>query len=248
MEKAAIADSTKGEPIAGKDGRGNRDLSFAGLSGEKIFLLDEKEATRPSYGYSDTEGNAQNRIKAGSGSDLRWWLRSPHATINTNAGMVDADGCPGHNNVKMELGVSPAFNVNLSSVIFTSLIPSNHSDDFMAGKDGAEYKLTILDKDLNIKFGDVKITVEYELSIPYEITDNSNTSDPNQVSIVVTTDQRTDGKWRKGSVIRQYYKEDVGENVSSGTVTFALDDSITGKWGEGFNVYIMAEDINGEYE
>ena len=61
-EKSAIASSTKSaEDI--KDGNGSSNLTFTSLSNDSIFLLDSMEATRESYGYSNTGSGAENRKK-----------------------------------------------------------------------------------------------------------------------------------------------------------------------------------------
>ena len=64
-EKAAIAESTKEAPITEgekQDGSGWNVLDYAKLGGEKIFLLDAKEATRPSYGYNNTDSPGKERL------------------------------------------------------------------------------------------------------------------------------------------------------------------------------------------
>ena len=62
-EADAIASSSKTEADS-TDGNGKDNFSYAPLSGDKIFLLDAKEATNTSYGYSDTKDNAANRNKS----------------------------------------------------------------------------------------------------------------------------------------------------------------------------------------
>ena len=58
------------------------------------------------------------------------------------AGFVNNNGNINNNNVNNTgVGVSPAFNVNLSSVIFSSVISSESPN---------HYKLSLLDKDLEI--------------------------------------------------------------------------------------------------
>ena len=63
MERAAIAESFKSHPAA-EDGD---DLSeyhgFAPLAGEKIFLLDAREAIRDSYGFYPDTGGFWGRVK-----------------------------------------------------------------------------------------------------------------------------------------------------------------------------------------
>ena len=88
-ERTAIASSTKAN-AATNDGNGWNYLDYAPLAGEKIFLLDAKEATRPSYGYANTANSDSNRSKTGAGT--WWWLRSPAHISALDAGYVFASG------------------------------------------------------------------------------------------------------------------------------------------------------------
>ncbi len=66
VERSAIAASTKSQAITSgekTDGSGFERLGWAELSEDHIFFLDAKEATRPSYGYMNTEDNDSNKIK-----------------------------------------------------------------------------------------------------------------------------------------------------------------------------------------
>lgn len=120
-EKNAIAASTK-KGVNASDGDGWGSLNYTSLTGEKIFLLDTKEVTRPTYGYSNTINDAANRIKAASGQITGWWLRSASRDISRvgcviTGGYLSRQGVVNHTTV----GVSPALNLKLSSVLFTSV-------------------------------------------------------------------------------------------------------------------------------
>ena len=127
QEKAAIASSTKASAATG-DGDGcagdlGYALGYAPLAGELVFLLDAVEATRPSYGYANTHGSDGNRSK--SGTDGYWWLRSPNSSDGFRAGYVDNTKAKGDifsNGVSISYGVSPALNLDLESVIFSSVV------------------------------------------------------------------------------------------------------------------------------
>ena len=140
-EKGAITQSLKAKPSA-VDGDGDDKLNWTPLTGENIFLLDAKEAYSPSYGYSNTY-SSNTRKKSGTPSS--WWLRSPSIPYPDSAGYVlgyffwiDAnvvdDDFTGP-------GVSPAFNVDLSSVIFSSVISGEST-----AASGKAYKLTLKTK------------------------------------------------------------------------------------------------------
>ncbi|MBP5151562.1 MAG: hypothetical protein ILP13_01455, partial [Lachnospiraceae bacterium] len=89
QERNAIASSTK-STASSNDGSGWSSLGFACLSYEKMFLLDVKEATRTSYGYSNTNSLTANRKKTGSAT--WWWLRSPVPVFDYEAGCVNDNG------------------------------------------------------------------------------------------------------------------------------------------------------------
>lgn len=107
LEQDSIVASTKANANA-SDGRGWRALNYAALDGDKIFLLDAKEATRISYGYSDTDLFANNRKKNLGSSAADWWLRSAGSDYDNVVGCVDSDGDIVYSGVSYEnLGVSP---------------------------------------------------------------------------------------------------------------------------------------------
>ena len=83
----------------------------ASLKGEHFFFLSAQEA--------DTLFSDDDNRKASGAGKYYWWLRSPYA--NDNAGAVDITGyiiCS--ENVTNVDGARPAFNLNLSSVLFSS--------------------------------------------------------------------------------------------------------------------------------
>ena len=84
-EAAAIAASTKSGKVSG-DGDGWDRLGFARLEGEKIFLLDAVEATRPSYGY-------YNGTAGGTDSGRRKKRRRPVLLVASVALLRQCDPC-----------------------------------------------------------------------------------------------------------------------------------------------------------
>ena len=232
-ESKAIASSTKATKNNDHDGSGwwdgNDELKYAPLTGQKIFLLDAVEATSSTYGYTDV-----SRMKRGASTP--WWLRSPLSNNGSGAGIVFDSGNLGSAVISNKpVGVSPALNVNLSSVIFTSEIPSTEKT----------YKLTIKDSDISVtSIGVTREETGY--SVPYEIT-GSNKDNVTQLSIVVTdaTTTWTSSGWSSTAEPLQYTKLNVENFSTSGTGTFTLPSSLAGKtWGTDFNVYLVAEIVN----
>lgn len=207
-------------------------VNYTALEGEKIFLLDAEDASNNVYGYSTTNDPVENRIKAGSW----WWLRSPYSSNDIFAGVVVGNGIMDLDDVDYPgVGVSPAFNVNLSSVIFSSLI-SSESDS---------YKLTLKDDNLGIMSGSVTRDGA-TITVPYTIT-GTNASNATQVSVLVM-----DGEYSAGTVATSgytYMKLAVDSWTTTGTGIFTLPNGYADKtWGTDYRVYILAEDVNDEKE
>ena len=218
-ESAAIAGSTStAEP---------------GLNGEKIFLLNIADVTNSAYGYSATESYvaAENRKK---GSNNPWWLRSPGIDLE-EVYIVNWLGGITEQFVNYNgFGVSPAFNVNLSSILFSSEISVNSN----------EYKLTLKDSNLGISLrtGEKKdnlVTVSYTISGDNAVTTGDT---PTKAYVLITDKAYT----AVGARILQYSELTAG--TESGTGTFNPESSITGTWGTDYHVYLLAVNENGAIE
>ena len=245
LEKDAIAESWKeaGSNVKCID---PNYLSGVSLNGEKIFLLEAEEATNPSYGYAESTYNNKNRRKVGLGTHSSWWwLRSPYSD-NENGpylvGFVNDNGKLDHDYVTLDEddfyagadGVSPAFNVNLESVIFTSLISGS------AGDTGAEYKLALLDPGVafdetagkNPEINSDGTTV----TIPYKVTGTYN-----RVSVMMLDKEYEAGNKNEATV--KYYSKLTESDGEDGfkTGTFSLPDNYDPNW----KIYIVAEQVNG---
>jgi len=229
-EIAAIHESSKSATGNG-DGNESSWLGWASLNGEKIFLLDAKEAMNTSYGFASTDNSSSTRVK--TGADGWWWLRSPFTIIGSDAGCVIAGGeviCDGVDDVYA--GVSPALNVNLASVIFSSEISSKI------------YKLTIADTGttIGIQTGE-SITRESATAITVPYTKDANS---NHVSLLVTdantTWSSTNG-WSSGAE-KKYYTT-AAATGASGTVTLTLPDDFEPN-NDSYKVWLLAENVNVE--
>ncbi|MCR5278344.1 MAG: DUF6273 domain-containing protein, partial [Lachnospiraceae bacterium] len=184
VEQSSIAESYKDSPS-------NLDYDnasdFMSLSGEKVFVLDEAEVCSGAYGYLDDSGNsvtgvAVTRLKKDlRGNYCSYWLRTAGIGL-TEAVITLTDDrsssfivCVSPEVTKcgnIDVGVSPAFNVKLSSIIFATKISADK-----------EYKLTL--KDDNLKAGVTQGSqIERNgnvLTIPYSVE-----GDPNRLSILIT--------------------------------------------------------------
>ena len=238
-EQSAIASSTK-SVADGTDGNGWSYLSYASLSDDKIFFLDAKEATNTSYGYSNTNSVAANRKK--TGGNAYWWLRSAYTFDTYDAGFVSSVGNININFVDNSyVGVSPAFNINLSSVLFSSVISGTK------GETGAEYKLTLLDNDMTIA-GNGNVSRSGDtVTVPYTIG-GTNSGSATQVSVLILDKEYTAGN-TNGATVLAYEKLAVDSFSVTGTGTFTLPAELLNKTcGTDYYAYIIAEDVNGEKE
>ena len=262
LEKKAIAESTvEAHDLVEGTGAGNVSSrtkinfgKYVALNNEQVFLLDAEDASNSEYGYFTDENGSDdyhNRLKTGSvldwtGSALEeWWLRSANNNNYLHVGNVSGCGNLVTNNVSKEFGVSPAFNVNLSSVIFTSLISNTGN----AGSPGAEYKLTLKDDNMNIAVTDGKAVTRKDdtVTVPYTITTGTNAGNATQVSVLIT-----DKPYEAGKAVTtgfDYQKLNVGTWSPSGTGTFDIPNTYRDKIsGKDYHIYILAEDVNGEKE
>lgn len=241
QEQAAIASSTKAAADGG-DGKGwyndenDSDLViYAPLTGEHIFFLDAKEATRPTYGYTNNNDGADaNRVKSGS----VWWLRSVAKPgvyyFAGHAGYVKADGGISQDPGEKNYGVSPAFNLKLKSVIFSSLIPDKTN----------EFKLTVKDDKMTIakKDGSDVTRAGNVVTVPYKIS-GTNDEKATQVSVLLTDEEYSAGVAATEGF--SYLKLNVASWDTSGTGTFTLPADYANKTcGEDYFAYILAETVN----
>ena len=240
LERSAIASSYKNS-ASSSDGEGFRftennnpqRCSFQPITGEKIFVLDAMETSNASYGY--TSGNSakcQNGVSAG------WWLRSNFSIGANKYAVARQDERDGYDARKGRHGISPAFNVDLSSVIFSSLISGT------AGASGAEYKLTLKDEDMSVSVTEGSdITRDgATITVPYTIT-GSNAGNATKVSVVIK-----EGEWNLGTSAADgytYLKLDVDSFGTSGTGSFTMPEEYADmEFGTDYFVYLLAEDVN----
>lgn len=177
-----------------------------------------------------------------TGSDF-WWLRSRYKIVtDTYTGGVTWDGAV--TAVKgVNKGVSPALNVNLSSVLLASVSGSNaKSSDFAAvtSSTATEWKLTLLDdsKTVSVTEGQNVERQGTTITVPYTYGGN----DVSQISIMIT-----DKAYGASDAQVLYYGklQDVTTGSTTGTGTFTLPDDLASQTcGTDYYAYIIAEDIN----
>ena len=281
VEKSAIAQSTKAGHALTTDSKTGVNVSggtqgafvnYIALDGEQIFLLDAEDVSNGAYGYSMAKEPAENRKKTG-GSDNCWWLRSASIMEDFIVGFIYFDGDIYELGVDGNVpSVSPALNVKLSSVLFSS---ASISETGFAGKSSAlnsestaigttqdvVWKLTLKDEGKAVtltegrsvtKAGDGTITV------PYTYTDGATADKEkvNQISVMITDkayDAAKEADAQEAQIL--YYgaleniRNDRGEastvaQAATGTGTFSIPSGLTGTMGEDYHVYLLAEHMN----
>lgn len=249
VEQEAIAPSTKAGHLLSSDKvtswTQEAFKEYVALEGEKIFLLDAEDVSNESYGYSKADTSAANKVKMNAdGKAAYWWLRSAYSSQDNIAGVVDDVGeIYIFNYVNYDyVGVAPALNVNLSSVLFSSVIQGTE------GEIGAEYKLTLLDKDkaVQVTEGQSISIAGSTVTVPYTYTDNNTANPVNRISVMIT-----DKVYTESDAQILYYGALQGADVNhtTGTAAFTLPDSLTDKTcGTDYYAYLIAENVNGEKE
>ena len=212
------------------------------LNGEKIFVLDSDEASNGEYGYETKGLNTKTRLKRKfeneSELDRDWWMRSPcsetqYKMFRTTAGTIFNENEYGGNfcyatDVNYyDCGVSPAFNVDLSSVVFASQVNDEK------GAYGREYKLTLNDRNTQIKADRVTRSGN-KVTVRYSVTDSSANDG-------ITADTATVLILDSDNEVKYYAPLNGTFAMTCGIGTFTLP---TGYVSDD-KVYILAEDING---
>ena len=213
-QSAVIRTSKKDERYLGKHGH---QYGISKLVDQFVFFLSAEEAEKIYFPYDDDSSRREPSAEA-------WWLRSPDEWTTALVAFVQLDGGVRSIGPHFTIGARPAFNLNLSSVLFSSLIPSSSN----------QYKLTLKDSALTITPGDVTrsgdvITVSYSIS-------GTNAGDGTKAYVLVTNKAYTEN----GAKVLAYTALTAG--AEAGTGTFTLDSS----WGRNYNVYLLAVNEGGE--
>lgn len=249
IEKNAIVNTTLLEQ--GKSTTGNDNYGYIDdLATDYVFCLSMAEAEG---GYKDNDA----RIK----SD--WWLRSADPDPDSDGyyyvGCIPSSGKCNYTSWVEDnaAGVSPALNVNLSSVLLASesgMSKAGTGMDLTTVSAGTskKWKLTLLDNDKTVRVptGEDITTTDKGgstvVTVPYTYTDSNTANAVTQISVMITDKAYTDS-----SAQVLYYGALQGVTISdlSGTGTFTLPSDFKAKIARtGCYVYILAEDVNGNTE
>ena len=226
---------------------------FTSLNGDKVFVLDIGELT-PNYGYFYPGKRSRD------GEAWIWWTRSAHKQLtpsySTCIGYVPnyaySYGSVTGLGFSSPYGVSPAFNVDRYSVIFSSVVSGK------AGEDKAEYKLTLTTNtfDLAIHTDNGSSGSAIVDSNKTDVSTNLLLSGPNvdrvtQVSVLILDKKYQPGNTNNAKILH-YGKMNVLGGLSTlqetGTAVFSLPKNLLVEdWGSQYYVYLLAEMVNGEH-
>lgn len=251
-ERAAVADTK----VVNDD---NPDYNTEGGNDttDKIFLLSIDEAVDRNYFpmlssnrfSTNTDyvagGGKTGGYMNGSGDGDRWWLRSP-GFDNSMAAYIEDDGGDIFEGNPVNYGaaaVRPAFNLDLSSVLFTSAAVGGKSSG-AAGADaltsvfdytGNEWKLTLLDSGRD----DFAANVNGQT--------NASAVAGGSVQITYSDAQRGDNEYVSALLCdsdgKVLYYGNIAQNSASGTAALNIP---TGLAAGNYSLKVFSEQCNGD--
>lgn len=215
---------------------------------DKIFLLSIAEVSNDTYGFTNIESRiaASTAYAANQGAHEDWWLRSPGSRNDGNAALVVGDGsvlAGGYPVTYGGIAVRPAFNLDLSSIIFTSAAEGGKSSGTVgaaaltapAAYTGTEWKLTVLDEDR---------------SFLAQRTDSGNVTAGNNISISYTGATVGENEYVSAILLNSsgvllYYGQIADK--SSGEANGTADITIPAGLDDGtYTVKVFSEQYNGD--
>ena len=218
---------------------------------DKIFLLSKAEVVNETYGFTSDDNSrkatstAYARSQGAYGGE--WWLRSQGSISGeNNAAVVNAGGGVTWGGYHVNNGgyaVRPAFNLNLSSIIFTSAAVGGKSSGTVgaaaltapAAYTGTEWKLTVLDDDRNFSA---------------QRTDSGNVTAGNNISISYTGATVGENEYVSAILLNSseellYYGQIADK--SSGGANGTADITIPAGLDDGtYTVKVFSEQYNGD--
>ncbi|MDO4859397.1 MAG: DUF6273 domain-containing protein [Bacillota bacterium] len=191
------------------------------LNGDKVFFLSAQEAASSNYGL----GTQAERSAYFMDGLNHWWLRSPSRLSSDMAGEVTTFGVINDDLVYTYMYARPAFNLDLSNVLFSTKVYAD--PDTGSGT----YKLTVKDDGLRIAIPEGEdISKDGGLiRVPHVISGENADEDTKAVVLI------TDREYTDSEAELKYYGE-LG------------DDGIVSLEDDSWYVYLLAENRNGEKE
>ena len=231
--------------------------NYTALNGEKIFLLDSEDVSNTMYGYHFCEDQVLSRTKIElprtpqDDKLASWWLRSDYAHYDTNAGYIYEGSAIEYTDViGTDIGVSPAFNVNRSMVVLSSLVSGKQ------GYPGANYKLTLQNNNITLSMQPGKTVGQsgsygyYGLHIPYVLS-GTDASKVTNISVLILDKEYKPGNTNNANVILYQDAFSGGQTgiPKTGSAYVSIPEDLSlGDMNKTYFVYLLAETINGIHE
>ena len=235
-ELAAILETTKSDVVFTSS---TYSVPFAAseniLNGDKVFFLSAEEAENSAYGFA----NDNARIANYGGSACAWWLRSPYAGYTDGAGAVYGYGYVDFITVNDDWAARPAFNLDLTSVLFTSAAAGGKSANGMdsgltaiGNYDGNEWKLTLLDSTRNFSISNAMISNN---TITFSYSDAETGTNEYISAVIVDNGAIT----HYGRILQL----DGTTNGANGTASLTIPAGVT--LDNDTKLYVFSEQYNG---
>lgn len=206
---------------------------------DKMFFLSAQELADYVGNYDLAPGLKAEFVTGFSGM---WWLRSPYAIITNYAGIVGAYGIVDKLlvNYPGSFTTRPAFNLDLNSVLFTSVAEggkiSTGADAIFEIGDytGNEWKLTVLDSSRNFSISNATINGSSG-TIGFSYSD-AQTGTNEYISVVIVDN---------GAITHygRILQLDGTTNGASGTASLTLPAGVT--LSDTTKLYVFNEQYNG---
>ena len=208
---------------------------------DKLFFLSAQELADYVGNYEYASGLTATNTASEAGA---WWLRSPYASIYSM--LVGNNGRMAFNAVRYDNSARPAFNLDLSSVLFTSAAKGGKSADGMDGGltavsdyDGTVWKLTLKDTSRSFsvtestaagKPGDT-VTLKYSGATVYDAS-----AAPNEyISVIIANSEGNAthyGRITQPTSTNGWIGIEIPSDLADGTYT----------------LYVFSEQYNGDYK
>lgn len=206
---------------------------------DKMFFLSVKELADYVGDYDGAPGLVAKWSEYGNPGE--WWLRSPDALTDYNAGTVNFEGIVDVMIAPIGWAARPAFNLDPTAVLFTSAatggkVSGENAISSVGTTDTDEWKLTLIDsnrefavsgKDAALVAPGAKLTMNYTGATVYD-----SEKAPNEyISVIITSDSDV-----------LYYGRVAQPTSSNGTVQITIPADLA----EGsYTLKVFSEQYNG---
>ena len=209
---------------------------------DKMFFLSVRELADYVGSYDKAPGMAATFVDDSSGV---WWLRSPyHHSYSSAAGAVGSGGGVASDYVEFDRSARPAFNLNLTSVLFTSAAVGGKIHATAGGDaifkisdyTGNEWKLTLLDDDRNFSISNAVTNNKGTIGFSYS---GAQTGENEYISVVI----------KDSGAITHYgriLQLDGTVNGENGIARLTLPEDVN--LSDTTELYVFNEQYNGDYK